>query len=67
MKLLKKYLVVASIVAVNPVFGDAGVSISYRSTPVIVQKNWLNTSNWPESEPRIMRVLLLNAVLIWSV
>ena len=48
MKLLKKYLVVASIVAVSPVFGDAGVSISYRSTPVIVQKNWLNDSNWPE-------------------
>ena len=48
MKLLKKYLVVASIVAVNPVFGDAGFSISYRSTPVIVQKNWFNDSNWPE-------------------
>ena len=48
MKLLKKYLVVASIVAVNPVFGDAGISISYRSTPVIIDKNWFNDSKWPE-------------------
>ena len=48
MKLLKKCLVAASLVAVNPLFGDAGVSISYRSTPVIVQKNWFNDSNWPE-------------------
>ena len=29
-------------------WGDAGFSISYRSTPVIVEKNWLNSSNWPE-------------------
>jgi len=48
MKLLKKYLIIASVVATNPVFGDAGISISYRSTPVIIQKNWLNDSNWPE-------------------
>ena len=47
MKLLKKYLVVASVVVTNPVFGDAGISFSYRSTPVIIQKNWLNDSNWP--------------------
>ena len=47
MNLLKKYIVAASVVAVNPVFGDAGISISYRSTPVIIEKNWLNTSNWP--------------------
>tara|TARA_R110000824_G_scaffold183568_1_gene364564 strand:+ start:201 stop:1136 length:936 start_codon:yes stop_codon:yes gene_type:complete len=47
MKWLKKYLVIASVVAISPVFGDAGVSISYRSTPVIVQKNWLNDSAWP--------------------
>ena len=47
MKLLKKYLVVASVVATNPVFADGGISISYRSTPVIIQKNWLNDSNWP--------------------
>ena len=47
MNLLKKYLVVASVVAVNPVFADGGISISYRSTPVIIQKNWLNDSNWP--------------------
>ena len=47
MNLLKKYIVAASVVAVNPVFGDAGISISYRSTPVIIQKNWLNDSNWP--------------------
>jgi len=47
MNLLKKYIVAASVVAVNPVFGDAGISISYRSTPVIIEKNWLNDSNWP--------------------
>ena len=47
MNLLKKYLVVGSVVAVNPVFADGGISISYRSTPVIIEKNWLNTSNWP--------------------
>ena len=28
--------------------GDAGFSISYRSTPVIVEKNWLNDTNWPD-------------------
>ena len=28
--------------------GDAGFSISYRSTPVIVEKNWLNETNWPD-------------------
>ena len=28
-------------------WGDAGFSISYRSTPVIVEKNWLNDTNWP--------------------
>lgn len=26
---------------------DAGISVSYRSTPVIIEKNWLNASNWP--------------------
>ena len=26
---------------------DAGISVSYRSTPVIIEKNWLNSSNWP--------------------
>ena len=30
------------------VFADAGISVSYRSTPVLVQKNWLNDTNWPE-------------------
>ena len=30
------------------VSADAGFSISYRSTPVIVEKNWLNDSNWPK-------------------
>ena len=29
-------------------WGDAGFSISYRSTPVIVEKNWLNETNWPD-------------------
>ena len=29
-------------------WGDAGFSISYRSTPVIVEKNWLNDKNWPD-------------------
>ena len=29
-------------------FADAGISVSYRSTPVLVQKNWLNDTNWPE-------------------
>jgi len=48
MKLLKKYIVIASVVATAPVFADAGISISYRSTPVIIQKNWLNTSKWPD-------------------
>ena len=48
MKLLKKCLFLASIVATNSVFADAGVSISYRSTPVIIQKNWLNDLNWPK-------------------
>ena len=27
---------------------DAGVSVSYRSTPVIIEKNWLNDTHWPE-------------------
>ena len=26
---------------------DAGISVSYRSAPVIIEKNWLNSSNWP--------------------
>ena len=28
-------------------YSDAGISVSYRSTPVIIEKNWLNSSNWP--------------------
>ena len=31
-------------------FADAGISVSYRSTPVLVQKNWLNDTNWPEEK-----------------
>ena len=27
---------------------DAGISVSYRSTPVIIEKNWLNDSKWPD-------------------
>ena len=40
--LLSVFLLITSIV-----MSDAGVSVSYRSTPVIVEKNWLNDSNWP--------------------
>ena len=29
-------------------YSDAGISVSYRSTPVIIEKNWLNDTNWPE-------------------
>ena len=29
-------------------FADAGMSVSYRSTPVLIQKNWLNDTKWPE-------------------
>ena len=29
-------------------YSDAGISVSYRSTPVIIEKNWLNDSKWPE-------------------
>ncbi len=32
------------------VFADAGISVSYRSTPVLVQKNWLNGTKWPEEK-----------------
>ena len=28
-------------------YSDAGISVSYRSTPVIIEKNWLNDSKWP--------------------
>ena len=31
-------------------FADAGISVSYRSTPVLVQKNWLNDTKWPEEK-----------------
>ena len=27
---------------------DAGISVSYRSTPVLIEKNWLNDSKWPD-------------------
>ena len=29
-------------------YSDAGISVSYRSTPVIIEKNWLNDSKWPD-------------------
>ena len=29
-------------------YSDAGMSVSYRSTPVIIEKNWLNDSKWPD-------------------
>ena len=42
--------VLLSILLLVPstVMSDAGVSVSYRSTPVIVEKNWLNDSKWPQ-------------------
>ena len=48
MKLLKKYLPLASVVFASSAFADAGVSVSYRSSPVIIEKNWLNDHNWPD-------------------
>ena len=49
MGLLKMKIALSLIVLVFPtlLWGDAGFSISYRRTPVIVEKNWLNDSNWP--------------------
>ena len=43
-------IVLSLIVLAFPtlLWGDAGFAISYRSTPVIVEKNWLNDSNWPD-------------------
>ena len=44
-----KFAVVLSILGISSMsFADAGISMSYRSTPVIIEKNWLNTSNWPQ-------------------
>ena len=44
-----KFAVVLSILGISSMsFADAGISMSYRSTPVIIEKNWLNDSKWPE-------------------
>jgi len=44
-----KFAVALSLLGMSSMaFADAGISISYRSTPVIINKNWLNKSNWPE-------------------
>ena len=45
MKLLK-YLALASVVFASSVFADAGISVSYRSSPVIIEKNWVNDNDW---------------------
>ena len=43
MKLLK-YLALASVVFASSVFADAGISVSYRSSPVIIQNNYTGTA-----------------------
>ena len=44
-----KFAVVLSILGISSMsFADAGISMSYRSTPVIIEKNWLNDSKWPQ-------------------
>jgi hypothetical protein len=48
MRFLKKLIPLVSLVIPTLVVADAGISISYRSTPVIIHKNWLDASNWPE-------------------
>ena len=44
---MKSVLLSILLLVPSTAMSDAGVSVSYRSTPVIVEKNWLNTSNWP--------------------
>ena len=44
---MKSVLLSILLTVPSTVMGDAGVSVSYRSTPVIVEKNWLNDSKWP--------------------
>ena len=44
-----KFAVALSLLGISSMaFADAGISISYRSTPVIINKNWLNDSKWPQ-------------------
>ena len=44
-----KFAVALSLLGMSSMaFADAGISISYRSTPVIINKNWLNDSKWPQ-------------------
>ena len=45
MKLLKKYLPLASVVFASSAFADGGVSVSYRSSTVIIEKNWVNDND----------------------
>ena len=41
-------IVIALLSLSTMAFADAGMSVSYRSTPVLIQKNWLNDTKWPE-------------------
>ena len=41
-------IVIALLSLSTMAFADAGMSVSYRSTPVLIQKNWLNDTNWRE-------------------
>ena len=45
---MKNVLLSILLLVPSTVMSDAGVSVSYRSTPVIVEKNWLNDSKWPQ-------------------
>ena len=44
---MKSVLLSILLLVPSTVMSDAGVSVSYRSTPVIIEKNWLNNSKWP--------------------
>ena len=39
---MKSVLLSVLLLIPSTAMSDAGVSVSYRSTPVIVEKNWLN-------------------------
>ena len=44
---MKSVLLSILLLIPSTAMSDAGVSVSYLSTPVIVEKNWLNDSKWP--------------------
>ena len=54
MRCLKIIIPLANLALSTFVFADAGISFSYRSTPVIIHKNWLDDTNWPD-EPAVYR------------